>query len=165
MTSIRVSRLRRAFLTVLSDIPASAAAFTMSSLASSFPSASKSSISFSACSVLVVVFPPAPDSSSSAVMSYSPKVAFHLSGGIAAGRQSKIREGRGAWSVRRGCSLFPCEKFNGFGEALAEKLHDKINGAAAFALAVAIPFVSPDGQAVVPFPAVFLSGAGKLLAL
>ena len=72
MTSIRVSRLRRAFLTVLSDIPASAAAFTMSSLASSFPSASKSSISFSACSVLVVVFPPAPDSSSSAVMSYSP---------------------------------------------------------------------------------------------
>ncbi len=33
------------------------------------------------------------------------------------------------------------------------------------ALAVAIPFVSPDGQAVVPRPAVFLSGAGKLLAL
>ena len=89
------------------------------------------------------------------------KVAFHLSGGIAAGRQSKIREGRGAWSVRRGCSLFPCEKFNGFGEALAEKLHDKINGAAAFALAVAIPFVSPDGQAVVPFPAVFLSALDK----
>ena len=25
--------------------------------------------------------------------------------------------------------------------------------------------VSPDGQAVVPLPAVFLSGAGKLLAL
>ena len=93
------------------------------------------------------------------------KVAFHLSGGIAAGRQSKIREGRGAWSVRRGCSLFPCEKFNGFGEALAEKLHDKINGAAALALAVPVPFVSPDGQAVVPLPAVFISGAGKLLAL
>ncbi len=37
--------LRLAFCTVLSDIPASAAAFTMSSLASSFPPASKSSIS------------------------------------------------------------------------------------------------------------------------
>ena len=64
--------LRLAFCTVLSDIPASAAAFTMSSLASSFPSASRSSISLSACSVLVTVFPPAPDSSSSAVISYSP---------------------------------------------------------------------------------------------
>ena len=50
--------LRLAFCTVLSDIPASAAAFTMSSLASSFPSASRSSISRSACSVLVAVFPP-----------------------------------------------------------------------------------------------------------
>ncbi len=64
--------LRLAFCTVLSDIPALAAAFTISSLASSFPSASKSSISFSACLVLVEVLPPAPDSSSSAVMSYSP---------------------------------------------------------------------------------------------
>jgi len=93
------------------------------------------------------------------------KVAFHLSGGVAAGRQSEIREGRGAWSVRRGCSLFPCKKFNGFGEALSEKLHDKINGAAALALAVAIPFVSSDSHAVVPFPAVFIPSAGKLLAL
>ena len=33
------------------------------------------------------------------------------------------------------------------------------------ALAVPVPFVSPDSQAVVPFPTVFLSGAGKLLAL
>ena len=73
------------------------------------------------------------------------KVAFHLSGGIAAGRQPEVRNGRGAWSVRRGCSLFPCEKFNGFGEALAEKLHEEVNGAAAFALAVPVPFVSPDG--------------------
>ena len=61
--------------------------------------------------------------------------------------------------------FFACQQFNGFGEALAEKLHDKINGCAAFALAVAIPFVSPDSQAVVPFPAVFLSGADKLLSL
>lgn len=36
---------------------------------------------------------------------------------------------------------------------------------ATLALAVPVPFVSPDGQAVVPFPAVFISGAGKLLAL
>ena len=36
---------------------------------------------------------------------------------------------------------------------------------AALTLAVPVPFVSPDGQAVVPFPAVFISGAGKLLAL
>ena len=33
------------------------------------------------------------------------------------------------------------------------------------ALAVPVPFVSPDGQAVVPLPAVFISGTGKLLAL
>ena len=84
----------------------------------------------------------------------------------AAGWQSEVREGRGAWSVRRrGCAFFSCQHFNGFGEALAEKLHDKINGCAALALAVPVPFVSPDGQAVVPLPAVFLSGAGKLLAL
>ena len=50
--------LRLAFCTVLSDIPASAAAFTMSSLASSFPSASSSSISLSACSVLVALCHP-----------------------------------------------------------------------------------------------------------
>lgn len=48
---------------------------------------------------------------------------------------------------------------------LSEKLHDKINRCAAFALAVPVPFVSPDGQAVVPFPAVLVPGAGKLLAL
>ena len=84
----------------------------------------------------------------------------------AAGRQSEVRKGRGAWSVRRlGCAFFSCQQFNGFGEALAEKLHDKINGAAAFALAVPVPFVSPDSQAVVPLPAVFISGTGKLLAL
>ena len=93
------------------------------------------------------------------------RVAFHLSGGIAAERQPEVRNGRGAWSVRRGCSLFPCEKFNGFGKALSEKLHDKIDGAAALALAVAIPFISSDSHAVVPFPAVFVPGAGKLLAL
>ena len=82
------------------------------------------------------------------------------------GRQSEVRKGRGAWSVRRrGCAFFACQQFNGFGEALAEKLHDKINGCAAFALAVPVPFVSPDGQAVVPLPAVFIPGAGKLLAL
>ena len=84
----------------------------------------------------------------------------------AAGRQSEVRKGRGAWSVRqRGGSFFACQQFNGFGEALAEKLHDKINGCAALTLAVPVPFVSPDGQAVVPLPAVFIPGAGKLLAL
>lgn len=34
------------------------------------------------------------------------KVAFHLSGGIAAGRQPEVRNGRGAWSVRRRCCAF-----------------------------------------------------------
>jgi hypothetical protein len=63
-----------------------------------------------------------------------------------------------------GGSFFACEKFHGFGKALAEKLHDKINGCAALTLAVPVPFVSPDGQAVVPFPAVLVPGAGKLLA-
>ena len=37
------------------------------------------------------------------------------------------------------------------------KEHDKINGIAALALAVAKPLVSPDGQAVMFFPAVFPS--------
>ena len=64
-----------------------------------------------------------------------------------------------------GCAFFSCQHFNGFGKALSVKLHDKINGCAALALAVAIPFVSPDGQAVVPLPAVFVSVADKLLAL
>ena len=83
-----------------------------------------------------------------------------------ASRKSEVRNGRGAWSVRRRCcAFFSCQQFNGFGEALAEKLHDKINGCAALTLAVPVPFVSPDGQAVVPLPAVFISGAGKLLAL
>jgi len=92
------------------------------------------------------------------------KIPFHLFGGGAAGRQSEIGEGRGA--VRRwGCAFLSCEKFNGFGKALSEKLHEEVNGAAALALAVPVPFVSPDGQAVVPFPAVLVPGAGKLLAL
>ena len=83
-----------------------------------------------------------------------------------AGRQSEVRKGRGAWSVRRRCcAFFSRQQFYGFGKALSEKLHDKINGCAAFALAVPVPFVSPDSQAVMPFPTVFLSGAGKLLAL
>ena len=56
--------------------------------------------------------------------------------------------------VRRlGCAFFSCQQFNGFGSSCV-KLHDKINGMRlTFALAVAIPFVSPDGQAVVPLPA------------
>ena len=84
----------------------------------------------------------------------------------ATGRQSEVRNGRGAWSVRRwGCAFFSCQQFYGFGKTLSEKLHDKINGCAAFALAVSVPFVSPDSQAIVPFPTIFLSGAGKLLAL
>ena len=65
---MRPSRFLFAARTVRADMPASVAAFSMSSLASSFPSASKSSISRSACSVLVALLPPAPDSSSSAVI-------------------------------------------------------------------------------------------------
>ena len=83
------------------------------------------------------------------------KIPFHLFGGGAAGRQSEVGEGRGA--VRRwGCAFLSCEKFNGFGKALSEKLHEEVNGAAALALAVAIPLVSSDRQAVVPLPAVFI---------
>ena len=81
-------------------------------------------------------------------------------------RQSKVRKGRRAWFVRRlGCAFFSCQQFYGFGKALSEKLHEEVNGAAALALAVPVPLVSPDGQAVVPLPAVFISGTGKLLAL
>ena len=94
--------LRLAFCTVLSDIPASAAAFTMSSLASSFPSANRSSISLSACSVLVAVLPPAPDSSSSAVMSYSPIHEKPVSGSRqkATGLPSGAREDL-SWTITR----------------------------------------------------------------
>ena len=94
--------LRLAFCTVLSDIPASAAAFTMSSLASSFPSASRSSISLSACSVLVALLPPAPDSSSSAVMSYSPIHEKPVSGSRqkATGFPSGAREDL-SWTITR----------------------------------------------------------------
>ena len=60
--------------------------------------------------------------------------------------------------------LFLLSAFQQLRKALAVKLHDKINGCAALALAVPVPVVSPDGQAVVPLPAVLLSGAGKLLA-
>lgn len=77
---MRPSRFFFAARTVRAEIPASAAAFSISSLASSFPSASKSKISFSACSVFVAVLPPAPDSSSSAVISYSPTHSTPVSG-------------------------------------------------------------------------------------
>ena len=39
------------------------------------------------------------------------------------------------------------------------------DGVAARTLAVSVPFVAPDGQAVVLLPAVFIPGAGKLFAL
>jgi len=77
---MRPSRFFFAARTVRAEIPASAAAFSISSLASSFPSASKSKISYSACSVFVAVLPPAPDSSSSAVISYSPTHSKPVSG-------------------------------------------------------------------------------------
>ena len=49
------------------------------------------------------------------------------------------------------------DKLDGFGKGLSVKLHDKINGIAALALAVSKPLVSTDGQAVMFFPAVFSS--------
>ena len=54
-------------------------------------------------------------------------------------------------------SAFAGQKLDGFGKGLAVKLHDKINGIAALALAVSKPLVSTDGQAVMFFPAVFSS--------
>ena len=53
-----------------------------------------------------------------------------------------------------------------FGKSFTEAV-EMLTGekGAALALAVPVPLVSPDGQAVVPLPAVFVSGAGKLLAL
>ena len=62
-------------------------------------------------------------------------------------------------------AVFACQHLNSFGKGLAVKLHDKINGIAALALAVAKPFVSPDGQAVMFFPAVFPSAFDKRLSL
>ena len=68
-----VDLLRRAGVSVtMVSIMGRTKIMTISSLAISLPSASKSSINLSACSVLVSVLPPVPDSSSSAVMSYSP---------------------------------------------------------------------------------------------
>ena len=61
--------------------------------------------------------------------------------------------------------MLPGQKFHGFGKTLAVKLHDKINGIAAFALAVAKPLIAPDSQAVMSFPAVFSAAFDKLLSL
>ena len=61
-------------------------------------------------------------------------------------------------------AAFACQHLNSFGKGLAVKLHDKINGIAALALAVAKPLVSSDGQAVVFFPAVFSSAFDKCLS-
>ncbi len=61
--------------------------------------------------------------------------------------------------------MLPGQQFHGFGKTLAVKLHDKINGIAALALAVAKPLVTLDGQAVMCFPAVFSAAFYKLLAL
>ena len=57
--------------TVRAEMPNSAAALSMSLLSTFAPPASMSKISFSACSAFVSVRS-APESSSSAVMSYSP---------------------------------------------------------------------------------------------
>ena len=62
-------------------------------------------------------------------------------------------------------AAFAGQHLDGFGKGLAVKLHDKINGIAALALAVAKPLVSPDGQAVMFFPAVFPSAFDKCLSL
>ena len=62
-------------------------------------------------------------------------------------------------------AAFAGQELDSFGKGLAVKLHDKINGIAALALAVAKPLVSPDGQAVMFFPAVFPSAFDKCLSL
>ena len=62
-------------------------------------------------------------------------------------------------------AAFAGQELDGFGKGFSVKLHDKINGIAALALAVATPFVSPDGQAVMFFPAVFPSAFDKRLSL
>jgi len=62
-------------------------------------------------------------------------------------------------------AAFAGQHLDGFGKGLAVKLHDKINGIAALALAVAKPLVSSDGQAVMFFPAVFSSAFDKCLSL
>ena len=43
-------------------------------------------------------------------------------------------------------AAFAGQELDGFGKGLAVKLHDKINGIAALALAVAKPLVSPDAK-------------------
>ena len=62
-------------------------------------------------------------------------------------------------------AAFAGQELDSFGKGLAVKLHDKINGIAALALAVSKPLVSPDGQAVMFFPAVFPSAFDKCLSL
>ena len=62
-------------------------------------------------------------------------------------------------------AVFACQHLNSFGKGLAVKLHDEINGIAALALAVAKPLVSPDGQTVMFFPAVFSSAFYQCLSL
>ena len=60
-------------------------------------------------------------------------------------------------------AAFAGQELDSFGKGFSVKLHDKINGIAALALAVAKQFVSPDGQAVMFFPSVFPSAFDKCL--
>ena len=69
------------------------------------------------------------------------------------------------WVAALPLAAFAGQELDGFGKGLSVKLHDKINGIAALALAVSKPLVSPDGQAVMFFPAVFSSAFDKCLSL
>jgi len=62
-------------------------------------------------------------------------------------------------------AAFTCQQLDSFGKRLSVKLHDEINGIAAFALTVAKPFVSPDGQTVMLFPAVLPPAFDKCFSL
>ena len=73
-------------------------------------------------------------------------------------------EGDGV-SLRLGFARLSGQHLHCFGEGLAVKFHHEIHRQAALALAVPEPFVSANGQAVVGFPAVFLSAAHQRFAL
>ena len=79
-------------------------------------------------------------------------------------RQTKRQRGGGV-SLRLDFARLSGQHLHRFGEGLAVKFHHKIHRKATLALAVPEPFVSADGQAVVGFPAVFLSAAHQRFAL
>ena len=93
-------------------------------------------------------------------LSFLCQIFYHFCVGGIVQREPEVRRWGGA-SVRLACACFAGQQLHRLREGLAVKLHHKVHRVAAPALAVPEPFISPHRQAVMAFPAVFLSAAYK----